>query len=376
MEVKQIYTLVNDITKEVLGESVIVKEDLSNIVDLGTAYFNANAVENFTKTLVDKVGKMVFTDRLYKATYPSIMKDAWEYGAVLEKVDCDLPEATENESWELEDGASYDPNIVTMPKISVKFYSKKTTFEVPMTFTELQIKSAFNSASEMNRFVSMIRTKIENKITLSNEEVQMRVVNAMIGETIHDANSVRAVNLLSLYNTTFTKTLTLATALYDAEFLKFATKTIALYVERFPRYSTLFNIGGKERFTPTNKLHIVGLADFTKACNSYLQADTYHKELVSLPNGLEEVAYWQGTGTGYGLADVSKVDIKTPSGDNVSQTGIIAVMFDDDCVAVCNENKRIKSHYNEKAEFVNEWYKVDCSYFADKNENFVVFYLA
>lgn len=376
MEVEQIYTLVNDITKEVLGESVIVKEDLSNIVDLGTAYFNANAVENFTKTLVDKVGKMIFTDRLYKATYPSIMKDAWEYGAVLEKVDCDLPEATENESWELEDGASYDPNIVTMPKVSVKFYSKKTTFEVPMTFTELQIKSAFNSASEMNRFVSMIRTKIENKITLSNEEVQMRVVNAMIGETIHDANSVRAVNLLSLYNTTFTKTLTLATALYDAEFLKFATKTIALYVERFPRYSTLFNIGGKERFTPTSKLHVVGLADFTKACNSYLQADTYHKELVSLPNGLEEVAYWQGTGTGYGLADVSKVDIKTPSGDNVSQTGIIAVMFDDDCVAVCNENKRIKSHYNEKAEFVNEWYKVDCSYFADKNENFVVFYLA
>lgn len=376
MEVEQIYTLVNDITKEVLGESVIVKEDLSNIVDLGTAYFNANAVENFTKTLVDKVGKMIFTDRLYKATYPSIMKDAWEYGAVLEKVDCELPEATENESWELEDGASYDPNIVTMPKVSVKFYSKKTTFEVPMTFTELQIKSAFNSASEMNRFVSMIRTKIENKITLSNEEVQMRVVNAMIGETIHDANSVRAVNLLSLYNTTFTKTLTLATALYDAEFLKFATKTIALYVERFPRYSTLFNIGGKERFTPTSKLHVVGLADFTKACNSYLQADTYHKELVSLPNGLEEVAYWQGTGTGYGLADVSKVDIKTPSGDNVSQTGIIAVMFDDDCVAVCNENKRIKSHYNEKAEFVNEWYKVDCSYFADKNENFVVFYLA
>lgn len=376
MEVKQIYALVNDITKEVLGESVIVKEDLSNIVDLGTAYFNANAVENFTKTLVDKVGKMIFTDRLYKATYPSIMKDAWEYGAVLEKVDCELPEATENESWELEDGASYDPNIVTMPKVSVKFYSKKTTFEVPMTFTELQIKSAFNSASEMNRFVSMIRTKIENKITLSNEEVQMRVVNAMIGETIHDANSVRAVNLLSLYNTTFTKTLTLATALYDAEFLKFATKTIALYVERFPRYSTLFNIGGKERFTPTSKLHVVGLADFTKACNSYLQADTYHKELVSLPNGLEEVAYWQGTGTGYGLADVSKVDIKTPSGDNVSQTGIIAVMFDDDCVAVCNENKRIKSHYNEKAEFVNEWYKVDCSYFADKNENFVVFYLA
>lgn len=376
MEVKQIYALVNDITKEVLGESVIVKEDLSNIVDLGTTYFNANAVENFTKTLVDKVGKMVFTDRLYKATYPSIMKDAWEYGAVLEKVDCDLPEATENESWELEDGASYDPNIVTMPKVSVKFYSKKTTFEVPMTFTELQIKSAFNSASEMNRFVSMIRTKIENKITVSNEEVQMRVVNAMIGETIHDANSVRAVNLLSLYNTTFTKTLTLATALYDAEFLKFATKTIALYVERFPRYSTLFNIGGKERFTPISKLHVVGLADFTKACNSYLQADTYHKELVSLPNGLEEVAYWQGTGTGYGLADVSKVDIKTPSGDNVSQTGIIAVMFDDDCVAVCNENKRIKSHYNEKAEFVNEWYKVDCSYFADKNENFVVFYLA
>lgn len=376
MEVEQIYTLVNDITKEVLGESAIVKEDLSNIVDLGTAYFNANAVENFTKTLVDKVGKMIFTDRLYKATYPSIMKDAWEYGAVLEKVDCELPEATENESWELEDGASYDPNIVTMPKVSVKFYSKKTTFEVPMTFTELQIKSAFNSASEMNRFVSMIRTKIENKITVSNEEVQMRVVNAMIGETIHDANSVRAVNLLSLYNTTFTKTLTLATALYDAEFLKFATKTIALYVERFPRYSTLFNIGGKERFTPTSKLHVVGLADFTKACNSYLQADTYHKELVSLPNGLEEVAYWQGTGTGYGLADVSKVDIKTPSGDNVSQTGIIAVMFDDDCVAVCNENKRIKSHYNEKAEFVNEWYKVDCSYFADKNENFVVFYLA
>ena len=130
MEVVQIRNLVNNATSEVLGQSDIVKEDLSNIVDVGTQIFNAEAVDRYVRSLVNQIGKIIFVSRPYRGGVPSVLMDAWEFGSVLEKITVDLPEASENESWELTDGASYDPNIFYKPKVSAKFFNKKVTFEV------------------------------------------------------------------------------------------------------------------------------------------------------------------------------------------------------------------------------------------------------
>lgn len=385
MEVKQIYNIVNDITQEILGtEGITVNEDLSNIVDVGTELFNATAVDNYVKSLVDHIGKVIFVNRTYRGSAPSVLMDSWEYGSVVEKITADLPEAQENESWELVDGQSYDPNIFYQPKVSAKFFNKKITFEIPMSFTERQVKSSFSSASQLNAFMTMLYNTVDKSMSVKIDSLIMRTINNMIAETVHSEydsvalntkSGVRAVNLLKMYNDKFTKTLTAEQALTDPEFIRFATYEIGMYSLRLTKLSTLFNIGGKDRFTPVDFQHIVMLADFAKSAESYLQSDTFHNQFVALPNA-ELVPYWQGSGTGFAFADTSKISVKTASNNNVTVTGVLCTIFDRDALGVSNLDRRVTSNYNPKAEFYNNWYKFDAGYYNDFNENAVVFFVA
>lgn len=387
MKMNQVYEILNTITQEMLGDSVIVNEDLSNIVDIGRAFENAGSLDNYVRKLNDHIGKMVFVDRVYSGRAPSVLMDGWEYGSILEKVRGDLPDATENESWELEDGASYDPNIFTRPKVSVKFFNDRTTFEVPVSFTERQVKSAFSSAVQMNAFMSMIRTNVENSLTVKIDSLIMRTINAGIGETLHKefpggtysgASGVRAVNLLYLYNERFRQNLTAAAAITDAAFIRFASYMVKNYVRRMQDMSRLFNVGGTAKFTPADRMHIVMLDEFKNAADVYLYdgLNQFNTEEIRLPGSMETVAYWQGSGLAYSFADTSAINVKTPSGDTVSAAGIIGVIFDRDTLGVTNVDSRVTTNYNAKAEFFNEWHKRDAGYFLDLDENFVVFYLA
>lgn len=383
MEVKQIYELVNDITSEITGKTGIFKEDLSNIVDVGKELFSASDVDNYVKSLVNRIGKTIFVNRKYSGKVPSVVMDAWEFGSVLQKISADIPLATENESWELENNTSYDPNIFYKPTVSAKFFNSKVTFEVPLSFTEKQVKESFNSASELNAFISMLYNAVEKSMTVKIDSLIMRTINNMIANTYDkDLTGVRAVNLLTAYNTamglTDANVLTANKAITNKDFLRFASMQIALYADRLGTMSTLFNGGGKERFTPKDMLHIVLLSDFAEGAKIYLESDTFNKELVKLPTA-ETVPYWQGSGKSYNFADVSKINVQIASGNtkkDVTVSGILGVMFDRDALGVCNLDRRVTTNYNPKAEFFSNWYKFDAGYFNDLNENFVVFYVA
>lgn len=376
MLVKQIYELVNTTTKETLGEETIVNEDLSNLVDIGEAIFNASAVENYTKTLVDHIGKMVFVVRKYTGSAPSVLMDSWEYGSVLEKVRAELPEAQENESWELESGTSYDESIFVAPRVSAKFFNKRVTFEVQMSITDEQMKSAFSDANQMNSFVSMLYNEIDKTLQVKTDELVMRTINHHIACTLQDGDSVRACNLLELYNADHEDApLTADTCLKNKDFIRFVAYTLKLYASRMAKLSRLYNIGGTAKFTPRDYLHLVMLSDFKVGADIYLQSETFHNELTALPTA-EEVPFWQGSGTGYAFDDISKIDVKTAQGDTVEQTGIIACMFDREALGVSNFKRHVTSKYNARAEFTNLWYKQFAGYFNDLDENFVVFYVA
>ena len=386
MKVAQIYDIVNTITKEVLGETAVVNEDLSNIVDVGTQVFDANATDAYVRKLMNQVGKIVFVNRAYSGVVPSVLMDGWEYGSVVEKVRGELPEATENESWELTNGTSYDPNVFYKPTVSAKFYNSKVTFEVPLSFTEKQVKESFNSASELNAFISMLYNAVEKSMTVKTDALIMRTINNMIAQTVDgDTTGVRAVNLLKNYNTlkglSGANALTANKALTDTDFLKYASMQIALYADRLGTMSTLFNQGGKERFTPKDMLHIVLLSDYAQATKMYLESDISHNELVKLPTA-ETVPYWQGSGTSFAFDKTSKINVTISKKNGSSNTkdvtvsGVIGVMFDRDALGVSNLDRRVTTNYNPKAEFFSNWYKFDCGYFNDLNENFVVFYIA
>ena len=384
MKVNQIYELMNSVTGEILGEEAVVNEDLSNVVDIGTALFNASAIDAYVKSLVNHIGKVIFVNRPYSGSVPSALMDGWEFGSVLEKISADIPEATENESWELENGASYEQDIFYKPSVTAKFFNSKVTFEIPMSFTEKQVKQSFSSAEQLNGFLSMLYNAVDKSMTIKIDSLVMRTINNMIAETIYadyqgastsTKSGVRAVNLLKLYNDKFSGSLTAEAAVTNPEFVRFASYTLGLYSDRLSKISTLFNVEGKERYTSADFLHVVLLSDFAKAADAYLQSDTYHNEFTKLPNA-ETVPYWQASGTGYDFDSVSKIDVKTASGNTVSQTGILGVMFDRDALGVTNLDRRVTTHYNAKAEFYSNWYKFDAGYFNDLSENFVVFFVA
>lgn len=387
MEMAQIYKFVNTATTETLGQADLVEEDLSNIVDVGEQILNANSMDKYVRSLVDHIGKVVFVNRPYTGVAPSVLRDGWEYGAVLEKITAQMPKATENESWELTDGTSYDPNIFYKPNVSAKFFNKRTTWEIPFSFTERQVRGSFSAAAQMNGFLSMLETAVANSKTIKTSDMVQRTINNMIGETAVSAGNndrggtVRFVNVLANYNTIYgTSHTDLQTALYDARFIQYVAYITSLYQARMQKMSTLFNVGGEPRFTPKDRLHTIMLAEFRRAAGVYLQSDIYHKELVALPDS-EEVPYWQGMcddANSYEPFDIrtnSKVKVKVASdSSSVEVDGVIGVMFDREALGVCNEDQRVTTNYNPKAEFYTNWYKVDTGYFNDLNENFVVFY--
>lgn len=378
MKVTQIQDLVNNSLKETNGTSELLKEDLSNVVDVGKEILNNDDLDNFVKKLVDKVGKTVFNARQYQGSAPSVLMDAWEFGSIVEKVDADLPNVQENDSWNLQDGKSYDQDIFYQPKVSAKFFNSKVTFDIPMSFTQLQVKSAFTSGADLNAFLSMLMTKVQNALTVHLDGLIMKTINNFTAQVVHQNKGLQTVNLLALYNSTTGSSLTSSKALTDPDFIKFANLTINSYRDRIAKMSTLFNVGGVNKFTPLDDQHLIILSDLASASKVYLEANTYNEANVQITN-YDTVPYWQGTGTSYGFNDTSKIDVAIKDGTQtieVAQTGILGVLFDTNALGVSCQNPRTTTAINARAEFYTNFTKYDAMYYNDLNENFIVFMIA
>ncbi len=390
MTVTQVYQLMNGVTSEILGRENVVQEDLSNVVDVGRELFDAASVDNYVKTLVNHIGRVIFVNRPYQGNVPKILMDAWEYGSVCQKIRAEMPDAVENPSWDLTDGTDYSPHVFHKPNVSSKFFNNRVTFEIDVSITERQVKESFSNAAQLGAFVGMIFNAVEKSLSVKADALIMRTINSFSAATINadfgtDALSsksgVKAVNLLYLYNQTFNPStpLTAANAIYNPDFIRFASYTLMEYTSRMSKISTLFNIGATDKFTNADYLHIVMLSRFVNAANVYLQSSTFHDMYTALPNA-EIVPYWQGSGTAYSFADASKIDVQTITASgtktSIAAGGILAVMFDRDALGVSNLDRRVTTSYNPKAEFTNNFFKMDAGYFNDYNENFVVFFVA
>lgn len=385
MKMNQVYEILNTVTKEVLGDSVVVAEDLSNIVDVGKAFENLqDGYDNYVRSLHDHIGRMVFVDRVKPSRAPNIMRDGWEYGSILEKIRIEMPDAEENESWNLVDRASYDTQIFYAPKVHAKFWNDRITFEIPMSFTEKQIKSSFSNTVQLNAFYSAIQTAIQNAMTKNLDALIMRTINNMTAETIYSeyptaqysaSSGIRAINLLYLYNQRYGQTLSAVNAMTTPEFIRFASYYMGLTLDLMDDWNKLYNLGGTEKFTPADRRHFVLLSEFKRSAGVFLYdaSNQFNTDDVKLPES-ETVNYWQGIGTAWG--ETSKLKVSTAQGHSVEISGILGVAFDNDACAVCNEDRRVKTDVNNKAEFWTERHKFDCGYCNDFDEQFVVFFVA
>lgn len=399
MKVEQVATILNTIIGEITGVSGIVTEDLSNIVSVGKEFTNVlaenEAYDKYIGKLINHIGRVKFVDRVYNGQAPTVLMESWEFGSILEKIDCALPDAEWNKSWMLEDGAEYSQDVFKGPKdVDVQFFNDMITFEIDMSFADKQIKQSFSNAQQLFGFFNMVENRIRMRMTMDYDDLIMRTINNFIAATIQkefngDDNldtktGAKAVNLLKLYKDTVpgaNQNLEPETCLKDLSFVKFAAYTLMLYSDRLEKPSKIFNIGGRVRFTPKEYQRIVLLSEFARAADVYLQSVTFHNELSRLPDA-ERVTYWQGSGTDYSFSNTSDIHVQIADLVNgntkveVNVNGVLGVMFDKEALGVNNYNTRVTTHYNAKGEFTNNFYKSDARYFNDYKENFIVFFVA
>lgn len=390
MKVNQISSMLNSIWGEVLGETGLVAEDLSNLVDAGRVITASDTFgdnfENYVGKIIDKVGRTIFVDRVYRAKDLGIWRDSWEYGSVLEKIRCDVNDFTDNCEWDLtkdvgaDQTLDYNENISShieelfkfIPaKVQAKYFNLKTTFKTTISITRKQLKSAFNSASDMARFIGMIENRIMSKMEIAKDELQRRTIVNLIGTKIATGNQV--VNLKAEWEATGGAVYqNLSQALKDPDFLRFVAKKITMDREFLTVPSTIYTEGSFYNHTPIEDSRLIVLSDLDAGLKFNLYGDTYNQEFVTLDN-YKTIPFWQGPGESMGLADRSSIKITTASGQSVDRGAILGILFDRDAAMVCNETPEVRSQYNADGNFTNFFYTYDCSYFNDFDENAIVY---
>lgn len=388
MKWTQVCELVNDVTREMIGEeATLLTDDLSNVVDVGNEVL-AESYDAFTKNLLDRVTRTIFVDRKYTGAMAKLRRDSWEFGIKQKIYMTEIPEAVDDDSYKLVHGNSYDDNKFNQPALASKFYQQAASFRVDISVTEKQVRTAFSNRNELNSFVSMLFNAVDTSIELKLEGLAKAAVSYLIGSTVLDdipdldqaKTGVKAVNLLKLYNDQFQTTLAKKDALYTPDFIRFSVLVISQYLDKIATASTLFNEGGLLRFTPRDKQMLIMSSFLKSAANVYLQSETFHEQYTALPMS-ESIANFQGTGSAFDFDTASsiKIEIKDPTtpGQNktVSWGGILAVLFDYDACGVDCEEREVTSHVNAGARFTNYFYHQEARYWVDTNENAVVFFI-
>ena len=387
MKVTQAAAGLNDIfNKMQLGETAVVTEDLSNLVDVGKVVVdyltNTNDFDNFTKQMIDMVGKTIYWDRPYTSAAPNLLKDSWEFGSILQKVRCNLMKARDAAPWNLyadsQNGTYADPFELAPPSVKAKFFNKAVTFEVPITLAEAQIKEAFRSAQDMMRFIAMIENRVQMKLTLCMDALVMATICNLMGQKI--AYNENVVNLVKEYNTFINASpaKTKADCVKDPDFWRFVSMMLGRYQNYLESASSLYNHGDYVTFTPKDKQKFIMLGDYAKAMETWLYSNTYHDDYVKV-NGYDTVGFWQGTGSTAPGADRYKVNVGTEievSGSavyKVVSADVLGTIFDEEAAVLCCEESNVGSIYNPRQRYWNYFYQKFVKLINDVEENCVVF---
>lgn len=381
MDIKQVATILNTINREMTGETAIVSEDLSNIVDIGkqlTADMTAEEItkymDNYAKKIIDKVGRTIIVDRTYKSTAPNIIRDSWEYGGIMEKVRVTVGDLEDDTTWNLTAGDTPEQYKYTPADLSAKYYDKYDTFQTQISIPEKTLRSAFNSVQDMNRLISAIENKVTTKMAYSTDNLIRRTVNNMVLEC---AKANRYVSLITLFNTGRAQADQLSPnqpeiAVKNADFLRFAIATINKYRRLFTELSTQYGGEGYVNFTPLENQKLILQADFVEGARINMESDTFNKELVQIKGNFDEVSYWQAG------RDAFHIKGTPASGGSAITTfpAVIGILFDEDACAVELEDSQVTSNYAANGRFYNYFHYANARYMNDMSENVIVFALA
>ena len=384
--ITQIPNIVNDAVADALGKNAsITNLDTTDFVSMGKAIAQFDAYEGFFKSLTNRIVRTVYFVRTYNGSDRKILRDEHEYGAFVQKVYYSNARASDNPTYDYSGtGGAFKQqspfDVEQTVTVEAMVYGGKGTWTLEIVRPIAQIMTAFTSESAMLAFIDGMYTYVNNQFKLEEERLVATAANTAMASCI---NGGKARNLLAEYNTAHAgATLTVAQALESADFLKYASKEISRTIENMGKMSTVFNVDGYETFTDKENMVVEMNTEFAKASDMYLQADTFHNELVALP-GFTSVPFWQTSGTRFAFADTSAISVthddfiteQNPNG-NVKQTGIICFLHDIENVAAYFGRRRTWEMYNPRAEVINHGEKAEKGFAVDNHANAMVFYIA
>ena len=388
--VSQIYQLVNDAVSDFLGTTAVRAKDTSSFVDLGRTLAKIHSATNpydgydsFYGALAARIAKTEIMVRLYEGSGRGVIADYIDFGAFVQRVYTDIPDAVENPVWSLSNGqnpptiTSHSPyDVDTVVNISAMIFGKRGTWSIEILKPYEQIKEAFLSESAMMAFIDAIDLSIANSLAMEKESLENLAVATSIANCLQNGKST---NLLAAYNTGAATPLTVANCLRSLDFLAFANKTIDNFRGYIKKPSRKYNTAGYVTFTPTDKAKLEVLTDFASASKFYLESNTYHDELVKM-EGYSEVPYWQSPGTSgaFDFAESSKIIIQNDGVDEdpVTGTGIIAFLRDEEQVKAYFGEVESWSLPNPRDRSTIHGEQAETGYAVDPHLNAWVFYIA
>lgn len=392
MKVNQIYSLLNDINKQMWGADAIDVHDLQGIISMGKNIVgDGTQTDKFLSKLVDRIGRTVIRTLDLELDFPNLFMDNYEFGCILQKITIKPIESVENSSWNIGD-ANFTPTMLDIHKFDclVTYFTDTDTWSFRVTIPDDQmLATAFTDETTMGSFITGIMSAMTDSVTRAMNNMSRTAVNNFIAEKIKASNGV--INLLTGYNTLVGvgHEITADEALYNKDFLRYAVNEIRQYIKYLSQESVLYNVGDGNggdvlRATARDNMHVLALTRWVSAIEANLESDTFHNEMVSMPL-YTEVAYWQankGAATVNDFATNSSIKV-TPSSEDgkdspadVEQSGIVCVLADRQAIAVGLNKRKTASFYNAIDSYTNIKEEATMQYINDLSENGIVFIVA
>lgn len=373
METNQIYSIVNAVCQETMGESALVATDTASLVAMGNVILSSSTnTEAFIDTLVQRIGRTMISYRPYRSKLGLMAVSDMTMGAIMQKIKVKMPTAVEDVTTQLIDGQSIDQYIVSKPKATQKLFVKRTPYTFYITIQKKWLREAFVSESAMGSFIAAIYGEVENKLELSQENLARLCMANFMATISTDTN--RVINLVTEYNTVAASPVTAASALYSEAFLRYALGRMNNISKKMETMSVLYNDGTETRHTPKGDQRFVSLVDFQTALETQVQWAAFHEEYVKKQNGIE-VPYWQAAKSPMNIDLVIEGDDPEQE-ESTTLSNIVAFIHDRDALGTYRKEVEVATTpLNARGLYTNQFWHMNDLYFNDITENGIIFTL-
>lgn len=389
MKFENVVELTQNAVAQTLGSTYLTKDGKLtpltsfNLVDVGKDVLDSGSVDTYVKALLTQMGKMIIESKVYTAELPSLFIESFDWGGYIERVYFSPQQLIDDDMYNLVDGKTYEDHKFYKPNVSAKIFEEGKTIMCPISITEDQVKMAFTSYEEMNKFLSGIHQNVQNTITLGMEAYAHMLISAGIAVSIKATRKVR--HLATEFYGDDKANKTLNQMLDDKAFLLYCMKEIAMVRDQVRRYTTAFNNGSIPTFTTAEDTNLTLLADFANACKFNVTADTFNSEQIGLGD-FDKVTSWQAFAseslrnfdpvTNSSISIAADANNKLGIGvDAFTQSGVIGVLYDKRAMGICPYKTKVTTNYTASADFWNEYHHQLVNYILDPNFNIVSFVL-